>query len=118
MARGTTAEECGQHRTLERADEDALAALPEKLFQSRTAEVKNWAPVASSMNASAADSTSWTTFPATVRKRGRETRWASPAGSRSGLLLRMLDDRERPTLGKQHRRQVEHHSVEIPQVQD
>jgi len=36
---------------LERADEDAIAALPEDLFQSGTAEIKNWLPVAAAMNA-------------------------------------------------------------------
>jgi hypothetical protein len=36
---------------LERADEGALATLPEDLFQSGTAEIKNWLPVAAAMNA-------------------------------------------------------------------
>jgi len=36
---------------MERGDEDALAGLPEELFQSGTAEIKNWLPVASAMNA-------------------------------------------------------------------
>ncbi len=35
----------------ERGDEAALAALPEDLFQSGTAEIKNWLPVAAAMNA-------------------------------------------------------------------
>jgi hypothetical protein len=33
------------------ADENALAALPEDLFRSGTAEIKNWLPVAAAMNA-------------------------------------------------------------------
>jgi hypothetical protein len=36
---------------MERADEDALSALSEDLFQSGTAEIKNWLPVAAAMNA-------------------------------------------------------------------
>ena len=36
---------------MERGAEDALAALSEDLFQSGTAEIKNWLPVAAAMNA-------------------------------------------------------------------
>jgi hypothetical protein len=36
---------------MERGDEAVLAALPEDLFQSGTAEIKNWLPVAAAMNA-------------------------------------------------------------------
>jgi hypothetical protein len=36
---------------MERGDEGVLAALPEDLFQSGTAEIKNWLPVAAAMNA-------------------------------------------------------------------
>ncbi len=36
---------------MERGDDAALAALPEEHFQSGTAEIKNWLPVASAMNA-------------------------------------------------------------------
>jgi hypothetical protein len=36
---------------LERGDEEALASLSEDLFQSGTAEIKNWLPVAAAMNA-------------------------------------------------------------------
>jgi len=35
----------------ERGDEDAITGLSEELFQSGTAEIKNWLPVASAMNA-------------------------------------------------------------------
>jgi hypothetical protein len=36
---------------MDRGDEGVLAALPEDLFQSGTAEIKNWLPVAAAMNA-------------------------------------------------------------------
>jgi hypothetical protein len=36
---------------MERGEEAVLAALPEDLFQSGTAEIKNWLPVAAAMNA-------------------------------------------------------------------
>jgi hypothetical protein len=36
---------------MERGDEAALAALPEDSFQSGTAEIKNWLPIAAAMNA-------------------------------------------------------------------
>jgi hypothetical protein len=37
--------------SLEAGDEGALASMPEDLFQSGTAEIKNWLPVASAMSA-------------------------------------------------------------------
>ncbi len=36
---------------MERGEEEALAGFPEDLFQSGTAEIKNWLPVAAAMNA-------------------------------------------------------------------
>jgi hypothetical protein len=36
---------------MERGDEEALAGLSEDIFQSGTAEIKNWLPVAAAMNA-------------------------------------------------------------------
>jgi aromatic ring-opening dioxygenase catalytic subunit (LigB family) len=37
--------------SMERGDEEALAGLSEDIFQSGTAEIKNWLPVAAAMNA-------------------------------------------------------------------
>ncbi len=63
-------------------DEDALAKLPESYFKVGTAEIKNWYPVISAMNAAGLHvTTRSTTCRATAPRREPATRCASRTGS-------------------------------------